>query len=248
MRHQIGILHRSVKRPKLTRRSIPVGLALYCLAGLVIRCRPHEARYGHGLAAQGFRLFWAWKIRRGKPDRPAVPKDVRELIRTLSRENPIWGAPRIYGKLLGLGIEIGETSVAKYMVWRRTPPSRTCRTFVDNHLKSMVSVDSFAVPAIWFQILYVLLVLAHDRRRILRLAVTAHPTADWIAQQMREAFPWDTAPRDLIRDRDRIFGNDFVDQVKAMGSNKCFRRRGRHGRMPMLKARSAPFAARAWIT
>ena len=170
-----------------------------------------------GWHRKGFRFFWTWKIRRGKPGRPVVPKDVRELIRAMSRENPIRGAPRIYGELLKLGIEIGETSVSKYMVCRGRPPSQTWKTFLENHVKSMVSVDFFVVPTIQFQILYVFLVLAHERRRIVHFAVTAHPTAEWTAQQLREAFPWDTAPRYLLRDRDRIFGADFVDQVMAMG-------------------------------
>jgi transposase InsO family protein len=135
----------------------------------------------------------------------------------MSRENPIWGAPRIHGELLKLGIDIGETSVSKYMVRRRRPPSQTWKTFLANHVKSMVSVDFFTVPTIRFQVLYVFLVLAHDRRRILHFAVTAHPTAEWSIQQLREAFPWDSAPQYLMRDRDRIFGKEFVDQVKAMG-------------------------------
>jgi transposase InsO family protein len=146
-----------------------------------------------------------------------VPKEVRELIRMLSRENPLWGAPHIHGELLKLGIDVGETSVSKYMVRRRKPPSQTWRTFLDNHLKTLVSVDFFVVTTIRFQIVYVFLVLAHERRRIVHFAVTAHPTAEWTAQQMREAFPWDAAPRYLLRDRDRIFGRDFVQQVKAMG-------------------------------
>jgi hypothetical protein len=119
--------------------------------------------------------------------------------------------------LLKLGIKIGETSISKYMVRRRKPPSQTWRTFLDNHLKTMVSVDFFTVPTIRFQILYVFVVLAHERRRIVHFAVTAHPTAEWTAQQMREAFPWDTVPRYLLRDRDQIFGQDFVKQLKAMG-------------------------------
>jgi len=126
----------------------------------------------------------------------------------LSRENPLWGAPHIHGELLKLGIDVGETSVSKYMVRRRKPPSQTWRTFLDNHLKTLVSVDFFVVPTIRFQILYVFLVLAHERRRIVHFAVTSHPTAEWTAQQMREAFPWDSAPRYLLRDRDRIFGQD----------------------------------------
>jgi len=170
-----------------------------------------------GWHRKGFRLFWAWKIRHGKPGRPAVPKEVRQLIRTMSRENPLWGAPRIHGELLKLGIDIGETSVSKYLGRRHKPPSQTWRTFLNNHVKSLVSVDFFRVPTIRFQVLYVFVVLAHERRRILHFGVTACPTAEWTAQQLREAFPWETAPRYLLRDRDQIFGADFVKQVKAMG-------------------------------
>jgi putative transposase len=111
----------------------------------------------------------------------------------LARENPLWGAPRIHGELLKLGIHIGETSVSKYLKRRHKPPSQTWRTFLDNHVKSMVSVDFFTVPTIRFQILYVFLILVHDRLRILHFGVTACPTAEWTAQQLREAFPWETA-------------------------------------------------------
>jgi len=166
---------------------------------------------------KGFRLFWTWKIHRGKPGRPKVPQEVRDLIRMMSRNNPRWGAPRIHGELLKLGIEITEPAVAKYMVRHEKPPSQSWRTFLDNHVKSVVSVDFFVVPTIRFKILYVFLVLAHDRRRILHFGVTAHPTAEWTAQQLRDAFPWNSAPRYLLRDRDRIFGHEFVEQVKVMG-------------------------------
>lgn len=138
----------------------------------------------------------------------------------MSRENPLWGAPRIHGELLKLGIDIGETSVSKYMGRHRRPPSQTWRTFLDNHLTTLVSVDFFTVPTIRFHVLYVFLVLAHDRRRILHVGVTAHPTADWTAQQLREAFPWEATPRSLLRDRDGIFGHTFVDQVTAMGMSE----------------------------
>ena len=166
---------------------------------------------------KGFRLFWTWKVRRGQPGRPAVPKSVRELIRRLSRENVLWGAPRIHGELLKLGIDIGETSVGKYMPRRRKPPSQTWRTFLENHVKTMVSIDFFTVPTIRFQVLYVFLVLAHDRRRVLHFNVTAHPTAEWTAQQLREAFPFDQAPKYLLRDRDGIFGREFCKQVVDLG-------------------------------
>ena len=218
LRHQLGVLERSVKRPRLT----PTDRFFWaCLSGLwhdwrsaLVMVQPETVIAWH---RKSFRLFWTWKIQRGRVGRPGIPKEVRQLIRIMSRENPLWGAPRIHGELLKLGIDIGETSVSKYLIRRRKPPSQTWRTFLDNHVSSMVSVDFFTVPTIRFQILYVFLVLAHDRRRILHFAVTGHPTAAWTAHQLREAFPWDTAPRYLLRDRDRIFGQEFVEQVKAMG-------------------------------
>ena len=218
MRHQIGVLQRSVKRPKLTTAD---RLLWVWLAGTWQDWKSGafivKASTVIGWHRKGFRLFWTWKIRRGKPGRGTIPKDVQELIRTISRQNPIWGAPKIHGELPKLGIDIGETSVSKYMVRRRRPPSQTWSTFLDNHMKSLVSVDFFTVPTIRFQVLYVFLVLAHHRRRIVHFGVTAHPSAEWTAQQLREAFPWETAPRYLLRDRDRIFGLEFVNQVKAMG-------------------------------
>jgi putative transposase len=135
----------------------------------------------------------------------------------MCRENPGWGAPRIHGELLKLGIEIGESSVSKYMVSCRKPPSQTWRTFLENHLTQLVSIDFFTVPTIRFHVLYVFLILAHDRRRILHFNVTAHPTAEWTGQQLREAFPFDQFPRYLLRDRDAIFGNDFRKQLRDLG-------------------------------
>jgi transposase InsO family protein len=135
----------------------------------------------------------------------------------MCRENPCWGAPRIHGELLKLGIDIGESSVSKYMVRCRKPPSQTWRTFLENHTKQLVSIDFFTVPTIRFQVLYVFLVLAHDWRRILHSNVTAHPTAEWTGQQLREAFPFAQLPRYLLRDRDKIFGNEFRKQVRDMG-------------------------------
>jgi putative transposase len=135
----------------------------------------------------------------------------------MCRENPGWGAPRIHGELLKLGIDIGPSSVSKYMVRCRKPPSQTWRTFLENHAQQLVSIDFFTVPTIRFQVLYVFLVLAHDRRRILHFNVTAHPTADWTGQQLREAFPFAQLPRYLLRDRDAIFGDDFREHVRDMG-------------------------------
>jgi transposase InsO family protein len=219
LRHQIGVLQRSArKRPKLSAADRFLWAWLSGVwsdwRSVLVIIKPETVIGWH---RQGFRLLWTWKIQRGRTGRPAVPLEVRDLIRRMSRENPTWGAPRIHGELLKLGIEIGETSVGKYMVRRRKPPSQRWRVFLENHVKSLVSVDFFTVPTIRFQVLYVFLVLAHDRRRILHFNVTAHPTAEWTAQQLVQAFPWDSAPRYLMRDRDGIFGGDFVQQVKVMG-------------------------------
>ncbi len=135
----------------------------------------------------------------------------------MSLANPFWGAPRIHGELLKLGIEISETTVAKYMPRSRRPPSQSWRAFLDNHLKDLVSIDFFTVPSATFHVLFVLIVLSHDRRRILHFNVTEHPTAEWTAQQMVEAFPWDTAPRYLLHDRDAVFGNNFRSRVAGLG-------------------------------
>jgi putative transposase len=194
-----------------------VGLTVRGLEGLAVQSPPRPTGDDHRLASENLSPLWDGEDSTGKPGGSAVPKEIRTLIRTLSRENPLWGAPRIHSELLKLGIDVGETSVSKYLARRTKPPSQTWRTFLDNHVQSIVSVDFFTVPTIRFQILYVFLVLAHERRRILHSAVTAHPTAEWTAHQLREAFPWDTAPRYLLRDRDRIFGQEFVEQVKAMG-------------------------------
>jgi hypothetical protein len=215
LRHQIAVLQRSVKRPKLTSADRLLWAWLCSVwrdwrSGIHIVQASTVVRWHR----KGFRLFWTLKVRNGKAG--PVPSDVPELIRTMSRQNRLWGAPKIHGELLTLGIDIGETSVSKYMLRRRRLPSQTWRTFLTNHVNSMVSVDFFTVPTIRFQILYVFLVLAHHRRRMLHFAVTAHPTAEWTAQQLREAFPWESVPRYLLRDRDRIFGEDFVAQVKAM--------------------------------
>jgi hypothetical protein len=174
LRHQLGVLRRSApKQLKLTPADRVFWVCLRRVWGdwksalVIVKPATVIAWY-----RKGFRLFWTWNIRRGKRGRPAVPQQVRDLIRVLSRNNPLWGAPRIYGELLKLGIEITEPTVAKYMLRRSKPPSQTWHTFLDNHVKSMVSVDFFTVPTIRFQVLYVLLVLAYDRRRILQFGAS----------------------------------------------------------------------------
>ena len=140
----------------------------------------------------GFRLFWTWKSRR-RTGRPSVSKDVRVLIRELSSQNPLWGAPRIHGELQKLGISVSQSTVAKYMRRHPTTPSPSWRTFLTTHAGQIMAADFFVVPTVTFRLLFVLVVLAHDRRRIVHVAVTAHPMAVWTAQQLRNAFPEDQA-------------------------------------------------------
>lgn len=166
---------------------------------------------------KGFRLYWTWKSGCGMPGRPEVSQEARDLIRKMSMANPLWGAPRIHGELLKLGIEVSQATVAKYMVRQRKLPSQTWRAFLSNHVNNLVSTDFFIVPTISFRVLFVFIVLAHQRRRLLHFNVTAHPTAEWTAQQITEAFPWDSAPRYLLHDRDSIYGDPFRQRVRRMG-------------------------------
>jgi len=166
---------------------------------------------------KGFRLYWRWKSRNGDPGRPTIDLEVRKLIRRMSQTNPLWGAPRIHGELLKLGIELSQATVAKYMSRQRKPPSQTWRAFLSNHVKQLVSTDFFVVPTVSVRVLYVFVVLAHHRRRPLRFNVTANPTSEWTAQQIVEAFPWDRVPRYLLRDRDSIYGESFRERVRGMG-------------------------------
>ena len=164
----------------------------------------------------GFRSYWRWKSRR-RPGRPAVSDEIRQLIRDMSIANPLWGAPRIHGELLKIGIDVGQTSVAKYMARRRGPPSQGWKTFVLNHADGIAAMDLFVVPTVSFQLLYGLLIMGHSRRRILWLGVTAHPTAEWLANQLTQAFGWERPLDYLIRDRDACYGNLFVRRVRSLG-------------------------------
>jgi transposase InsO family protein len=164
----------------------------------------------------GFRLYWRWKSRR-RCGRPIVPLEIRRLIREMSVANPLWGAPRIHGELLKLGVDVGQTSVAKYMARRRAPPSQGWKTFLRSHAEGIVAMDLFVVPTISFRLLYGLLIMSHDRRQILWLGVTAHPTAEWIANQLTQACGWEQTRRYLIRDRDRAYGEIFVRRVRSIG-------------------------------
>jgi len=166
---------------------------------------------------KGFRLYWTWKSKAGRTGRPVIIREVHELIRKMSNSNPLWGAPRIHGELLKLGIQISQATVAKYMVRTGKPPSQTWRTFLENHIKVLVATDFLVVPTVNFRMLFIFVVLAHHRRCVIHFNVTAHPTAEWTARQIAEAFPWDSAPGYLLHDRDSIYGELFRKRVREMG-------------------------------
>jgi transposase InsO family protein len=220
LRHQLQVLNRS--RPRRVRlvtadRWLWAWLARSWTAwrtALVI-VQPETVIAWH---RQGFRLFWTWKSRR-RVGRPVVAADLRALIRTMSKANPLWGAPRIHGELLKLGLDVSQATVAKYMGRRHRPPSQTWRTFLTNHAQQIAAADFFVVPTATCRLLFVLLILAHERRRVVHIAVTDHPTSAWTAQQLREAFPWDDAPRYLVHDRDTAF-HAWATTAPAIGINE----------------------------
>ncbi|HEY6270570.1 MAG TPA: helix-turn-helix domain-containing protein, partial [Terriglobales bacterium] len=166
------------------------------------------------------RRFWTWRSR-WKGGRPAVSPAIKALILKMVAANPLWGAPRIHGELLKLGIDVSEGTVSRLLPRKRRPPSQTWKTFLDNHLDRLVSIDFFTVPTATFRVLFVLVVLAHRRRRLIHFNVTEHPTAAWTAQQILEAFPEGTAPPYLIRDRDQTYGECFRNRLRDLGSPKC---------------------------
>jgi len=168
----------------------------------------------------GFRRYWRWKSRGRRVGRPPVDREIRHLIHEMQSTNIGWGAPRIHGELLKLGIEISQATVSKYMARNQKPPSQTWRTFLDNHVTDLASMDFFTVPTATFRVLYVFIILRHDRREIVHFNVTEHPTARWTAQQIVEAFPFDTPPRYLLRDRDRIYGDAVQRRIKSLGINE----------------------------
>jgi len=164
----------------------------------------------------GFRYYWRWKSR-SPGGRPQIETELRALIRQMSIENPLWGAPRIHGELLKLGFDVAQSSVAKYMAKRCGPPSQGWSTFLRNHVLEVAAMDLFVVPTIGFDLLYAFIIIRLDRRDLVWINVTTNPTAEWIARELTEAFPWSEAPRYLIRDRDRIYGTIVTRRLHAMG-------------------------------
>src|ERR1700741_3857088 len=207
LRHQLIVLRRTLRgRVRFTNHDRWFFVQLYrwfpSILTVLTIIRPATLVRWH---RAGFRCYWRWKSRR-RGGRPQIEADLRVLIRRISVENPLWGAPRIHGELLKLGFAVAQSSVAKYMVKREEPPSQGWRTFLRNPAPEIAAMDFFVVPTIGFDLLYAFVIVRIDRRELIWINVTKNPTAEWVARQITEAFPWDGAPRYMIRDRDHIYG------------------------------------------
>ena len=217
LRHQLIVLRRGAgRRVRLTNGDRLFFVQLYRWFPSILRVitimSPETLVRWH---RAGFRRYWRWKSRL-RAGRPPLDRELRALIRRMSLENPLWGAPRIHGELLKLGFEVAQSSVAKYMVKRRGPPSQGWRTFLRNHAPEIAAMDLFMAPTIGFELLYAIVIVRLNRRELVWINVTTRPSAEWIARQITEAFPWD-APRYLIRDRDRVYGVLVKRRLRAMG-------------------------------
>ncbi len=216
LRHQLIVLRRKVHgRIRLTNNDRWFFIQLYRWFPSILKVltiiRPETLVRWH---RAGFRCYWRWKSR-PLGGRPQIKTDLRAMIRQISIENPLWGAPRIHGELLKLGYEVAQSSVAKYMVKRRGPPNQGWRTFLRNHAPDIAAMDLFFVPTIGFDLLYSFVIIRLDRRDLVWINVTTNPTAEWIEHQLTEAFPWNGAPLYLIRDRDRIYGTIVTHRLRA---------------------------------
>src|SRR5258707_1633859 len=217
LRHQLNVLRRRVpSKPKLTVADRLLFVWLHRLFPSVLNAitigQPETIIRWH---RTGFRLYWRWKSR-SRGGRPKIPMEIRRLIQEMSLANRLWGAPRIHGELLKLGIEVSQSTVAKYMARSGRGRSQTWKTFFHNHAAGIGAMDFLIVPTVGFRLLFVLVILRHERRRLISISVTAHPTAEWIARQITDAFPWDEAPDYLIRDRDASYGQAVTKRLAAM--------------------------------
>jgi transposase InsO family protein len=218
LRHQLVVLRRQLKgRARLASNDRWFFVQLYrwfpSILRVVMIIRPETLLRWH---RAGFRRYWRWKSRR-RGGRPPMEAELRALIRQMSTENQLWGAPRIHGELLKLGFSVAQSTVAKYMVPRRGPPSQGWRIFLRNHAPDVAALDLFVVPTIGCKLLYGFVIVRLDRRDLVWINVTTNPAAEWIARQITETFPWDGAPRYMVRDRDRIYGAIVTRRLRAMG-------------------------------
>jgi transposase InsO family protein len=218
LRHQVTVLRRKLPgRIQLTNADRLFFVQLYRWVPSILKAitiiQPETVVRWH---RAGFRCYWRWKSR-NPGGRPPIRAELRALIRRMSVENALWGAPRIQGELLRLGYAFAQSTVAKYMAKRGGPSGQTWSTFLHNHAPHIAAMDLFVVPTISFVQLYVLVIVRLARRELVWINVTRHPTAEWIARQLTEAFPWNEAPRYLIRDQDAIYGTAVTRRLRAMG-------------------------------
>jgi putative transposase len=218
LRQQLAVFRRTVRRPELRTRDrlfwVLLAKAWPKWRTALIVVQPDTVVRWH---RQWLRRRWTQRSTQARPGRPSTAAAIRTLVDKMGAANPLWGAPRMHGELVKLGIAVSERTVSRLLRRRRRPPSQTWRTFLTNHLTSLVSMDFFTVPTLTGRVLFVLVLLGHHRRRIVHLAITEHPTAAWTAQQVIDAFPYDTTPRWLMRDRDAIYGDEFRRRVVGMG-------------------------------
>ena len=218
LRHPLAVSHRTARRPRLR----PADRLLWAWLArawpgwreALVVVQPRTVIAWHRTR---FREHWTRLSQHGTPGRPRLAKELRALIRTMSTSNPTWGSPRIVSELRKLGIAVAQATVGRSMLQRRKPPAPTGRAFLAAHVQDLVAIDVFTVATVRFEILFVLIMRAHDRRRVRHFNITAHPTAEWTAQPEVEASPWDTAPADLLRDRDGVYGTAFRTRVAALG-------------------------------
>src|SRR5713226_6074695 len=218
LRHQLSVLRQRV--PSKLRLTVADRLLLVWLYRLfpsvlnaVTIVQPETVIRWH---RTGFRLYWRWKSR-SRGGRPRIPGEIRRLIREMSLANRLWGAPRIHGELLKLGIEVAQSTVAKYMARSGRGRPQAWKTFLHNHVAGVGAMDFLIVPTVGFRLLFVLVILRHERRRLISLSVTDHPTAEWIARQITDAFRWDEVPDYMVRDRDKCYGQAVTRRLAAMG-------------------------------
>src|SRR6202158_4311268 len=218
LRHQLNVLRRRLHgRVRLTNNDRWFFIQLYRWVPSILQVltiiRPETLVRWH---RAGFRCYWRWKSR-PLGGRPQIDTELRALIRRMSMENLLWGTPRIHGELLKLGFEVAQSSVAKYMVKRRGPPSQGWRTFLHNHAPDIAAMDFFVVPTIGFRILYGFVIVRLHRRDLVWINVPRNYRAEWVGRQVTEAFPWEGAPRYMIRDCDRVYGTVVTRRLRAMG-------------------------------
>ena len=217
LRQQLAVLQRKVGRPRLKSSDRIFWAWLSRLwngwRSTLLIVQPQTVVAWH---RQGFKLYWRFKSGK-RPGRPKISREIRILIQRMAQDNPTWGVPRIKSELALLGYEVAESTVAKYMCRQKKPPSQTWKTFLLNHATEIAAIDFFTMPSVTYRIFYVFVILRHSDRQILHFNITRNSSAIWTAQQIIEAFPFDTCPRFLLRDRDRIYGEYFRKRVKHMG-------------------------------